>query len=160
MILVKLNSACDVTVLFANMRKLSTTPGISIRPDLTPSEKATQDIQLKERRSLISSGSTNSRDIRLNKNSLYIGSTIHGQVINKLYVPSSSMPPSTADSSNVIYHHGPNMNTEYTPQTTVPTTSPTNAPHAPLNPSDLPIPNPPDHETSANRSFQELGPPS
>ena len=64
-LLVKLASVSNI---LANRAKLASTPGITIRPDLTTQERATKSLLLKERRLLIIAGTE--KNIKIRENSL------------------------------------------------------------------------------------------
>ena len=68
-ILLKLHRPLDASVILSNVRRLSSSPGISIRRDLSSSDREVRSILLKERRSLLSSG-VKPQDVRISASRL------------------------------------------------------------------------------------------
>ena len=83
-LLVKFNCAHEASSILANRSKLKTLPGISIKPDMSPQEKATESILLKERYSLISEG-VSRKSIKIVGSSLFVNNVKHGSVIDLKY---------------------------------------------------------------------------
>ena len=77
-LLVTMNSTVEVSTVLSSCHKLSAS--ISIRPDLTQSERQERGILLRERRRLIDAGV--SRDIKLKRSELYVSGTLTGRVVN------------------------------------------------------------------------------
>ena len=89
-ILVKLVRSVDVQFLLS---KAGETPSpMRIQPDLTAQERTIRSVLLRERRSLISSG-TDKRNIKLRQDSLYVGSRLYGRVVDGRFACSS--PPTS-----------------------------------------------------------------
>ena len=82
-ILVSLNSTADVDNILSSRSKLQSSP-ISIKPDLTPAERKTNALLLKERWRLIQSG-TDRRSIRIRGSSILLNGQIHGIVSNSVF---------------------------------------------------------------------------
>jgi hypothetical protein len=80
-ILVRFARALDATKVMSNRKKLSDIPGISIKPQMSTHELKIESILLKERRSLLNSG-TQSKQIKMNtaKGELLVNNTLHGRV--------------------------------------------------------------------------------
>jgi hypothetical protein len=99
-ILVKLNSSCDVSSVLSNRRLLADKPGVTVRPDLTISQRQSLGILLRERRVLISNG-LRSRDIRILNNDLFIRNSLHGSVVDNHFVSSGNelSVPSVSESN-------------------------------------------------------------
>lgn len=83
-VLVKLNRSCDVQSILSNRRVLSSRPGISIKPDLSPEERTIESLLLKERRSLINSG-INSSCIKIRGNILFLNKNKHGTIVDSMF---------------------------------------------------------------------------
>uniref|UniRef100_A0A1X7T7Y7 Uncharacterized protein n=1 Tax=Amphimedon queenslandica TaxID=400682 RepID=A0A1X7T7Y7_AMPQE len=96
-IIVKLHRSLDVSVILSNKRQLEGSPNISIRPDLSPSERNAHSILVRERRSMISSG-VDSASIKIRRNCIYLGPRLQGKVINGSFVPESTAPPQSDNS--------------------------------------------------------------
>lgn len=82
-ILVKLNRALDVSTILSK-RGVLKGESISIKPDLSANERATESVLLQQRWSLIQSD-INRDSIKIRGNRLYINRRLHGQVINNVY---------------------------------------------------------------------------
>ena len=76
-ILVKLNCKRDVISILTNRTKLAT--GIFVKPDMSLQERKVEALILKERRSLINSG-TDSKHIKIRGNSLFVRNNVFGSV--------------------------------------------------------------------------------
>lgn len=76
-ILVKLNSAHEVSIVLANRPKLD--KGISIKPDMAKQEREIKSLLLKEWRSLITSGKQ-SKEIKIRGRPLYVSNALYGHV--------------------------------------------------------------------------------
>ena len=74
--------------MLSNKGSLSSS-AISIKPDMTPVERETEQVLLKERCHLIDSGIEH-RFIRINGNSLYVNRKLHGSVQNSQFCPAAS----------------------------------------------------------------------
>uniref|UniRef100_A0A1X7UGB3 PHD-type domain-containing protein n=1 Tax=Amphimedon queenslandica TaxID=400682 RepID=A0A1X7UGB3_AMPQE len=93
-ILVKLQRPLDVSIILSNKRLLAETPNVSVRPDLSPHDKAIYSTLMRERRALILSGHE-SRAIKIKKNCLFLDGCLYGKVIDSSFVLESSDTPST-----------------------------------------------------------------
>ena len=98
-VLVKLTRSCDVSNILANRGKLSNLPGISIKPLMSPKERKTESILLRERYILITSGTSKS-DIKIRRNALYINNTKYGSATDSIFTFCSS-PSNTTQTSPV-----------------------------------------------------------
>lgn len=87
-LLVTLNSTVEVSTVLSNCHQLPS--AVSIRPDLSPSERQTRGILLRERRRLIDS-EVSRRDIKLRKRELYVSGTLVGRVVNNAFVKNQSL---------------------------------------------------------------------
>ena len=76
-ILVKLNSAREVSTILASRPKLD--KGISIKPDMAKQEREIESLIFKERRSLITSV-MQSKEIKIRGKSLYVSNALYGCV--------------------------------------------------------------------------------
>ena len=98
-ILVKLNRAIDATSVLANRSSLK--PPLFIKPDLSPAERATESILLKERWSLIQLGhSRKSIKINSQRGCIYLNNKMHGSVINSQFQCSIQSSPSSTSVSH------------------------------------------------------------
>ena len=87
-LLVKFLRSADATNILSNKSKLKSP--VYIKPDLTPEEKAKEQLLLKERRSLIEKG-VNRKQIKLRGYNIYIDSKLHCKIVDyKLQVFSES----------------------------------------------------------------------
>ena len=77
-LLVKLLRTTEVSVILSNRSKL-TKSKVYIKPYMTPSERNSESILLKERKSLISSGA-NPKDIKVKSNKLLLNGSVYGSV--------------------------------------------------------------------------------
>ena len=111
-ILAKLTRSSDVSTILANRGKLTRDSGFSIKPDMTPVERAIESKLLHERRELINTGIERSR-IRIRGNTLYLNKKKYGSVVDSVFnlepveqnistahqspppTPSPSTPPSS-----------------------------------------------------------------
>ena len=83
-ILVKMSRSCEVSSILAQRRKLKNSPGIVIKPDLSPADRKINSILLKERWSLMKAGT--SRDqIRIMGNAIFVRNTKYGTVENFVF---------------------------------------------------------------------------
>ena len=82
--------------------KLSERPGISIKPDLSPEERSTQSLLLKERKILIASG-TEQKNIKLLGNALFVNKQKYGIVMGSVF--HRLLPENFNTSSSVSYTH-------------------------------------------------------
>ena len=98
-VLVKLTHSCDVSNILANLDKLSNLPGISIKPQMSPKERNTESILLRERYILINSGTSKS-DIKIRRNALYINNTKYDSATDSIFTLCSS-PSNTTQASPV-----------------------------------------------------------
>lgn len=86
-LLIKLSRSHDVTTILSKRSSLKGSD-IVIKPDMSPTEKTTNAILLKQRWSLINSSVTNSQSIRIRGSRLLINGRVHGQVIDAQYLTS------------------------------------------------------------------------
>ncbi len=77
-LLVKLLRTTEVSAILSNRSKL-TKSKVYIKPYMTPSERNSESILLKERKSLISSGA-NPKDIKVKRNKLLLNGSVYGSV--------------------------------------------------------------------------------
>ena len=83
-ILVKLNRTMDVTTLLTKARSLPKEN--KIKPDMTQEERLIESLLLKERWSLIQSG-TERKAIRIRTNKIFVNNRLHGQIVDSSFVP-------------------------------------------------------------------------
>lgn len=83
-LLLKLNRLVDVNSILSGRQKLSTSPKVRIKPDLTPDERKVEQLLLVERRSLIKSGKER-RSIKLRGSSLFVDNQKYGEVRNNKF---------------------------------------------------------------------------
>ena len=97
-LLVKFNRAIDVSVLLA---KTSSLPKeIKIKPDMSPTERQTESILLKERWSLIQAGHER-KNIKLRGSKIFVNNKLHGEVIDSsLVLSQTSSQQAQMDSNN------------------------------------------------------------
>uniref|UniRef100_A0A1X7V5X7 Uncharacterized protein n=1 Tax=Amphimedon queenslandica TaxID=400682 RepID=A0A1X7V5X7_AMPQE len=89
-ILVTLNRVSDVSKILSKKHKLSDcSPGILIRPDLSPCQRKARSLLVRERRKLLQSGPTVRASIRMNSTSLFVDGTKVGSVTAGVYTPFS-----------------------------------------------------------------------
>ena len=92
-ILVKFVRCHDASLILSNKRNLSSIPGISIKPDLSPEDRRTESLLLKERRSLIASG-VDRKVIKIRGSTLFVNNVKHGCVVNSVL---KVIPPCSQD---------------------------------------------------------------
>lgn len=80
-LLVKLTRPNDVQSILMNRKKLSSSPGFAIKPDMSVEDRKTESLLLKERRTLIDSGVERST-IRISGNSIFVNRRKYGVVTN------------------------------------------------------------------------------
>ena len=95
-LLVKLTRSCDVHTTLS--LRLSEFPGVFIKPDLSPKDRHTESLLLKERRNLINSG-VDRRPIRLNGNYLIVNRQRFG------FVQDSKFQLYSTEDSNATVSH-------------------------------------------------------
>ena len=83
-LLLKLSRLVDVTSILSGRHKLSASPKVRIKPDLTPKERKVEQLLLMERRSLITSGKER-KSIKLRGSSLYVDNRKYGEVKNNKF---------------------------------------------------------------------------
>lgn len=83
-ILVQFTRVSDVTLILSQRSKLSNFPSISIKADLTRSERAIESLLLKERRSLITSG-IDRKLIKIRGNSIFVNNKRHGKATESTF---------------------------------------------------------------------------
>lgn len=84
-VLVKLARSADVLSILSNRKLLANHPGISIKPDLSKDQRWIESLLLKERRTLISAG-TSSSIIRIRGSNLYVSNKKYGYVDKSKFV--------------------------------------------------------------------------
>ena len=87
-ILVTLNSTIAVSSVLSLCSRL--TSPISIRPDLTPADRLSRGLLLRERRSLLDAGAEKNA-IRIRGSGLYVSGRLVGKVVNGVYVANQSL---------------------------------------------------------------------
>ena len=90
-ILISLTKTSEVELNLSKRFSISASDRFRIKPDLSPEERATESLLLKERRNLIASG-IDKRFIRIRRNRICINRSQHGEVTNgvlQLTEPSS-----------------------------------------------------------------------
>ena len=100
-LLLKLNRAIDVITVLSNRSSVED-KSIIIKPDMTPDEKQVESLLLKERWSLMESG-TNKSDIKIKSGSLFVKGKKHGYVRNSVYYsvnPVAATATATDSNSN------------------------------------------------------------
>ena len=106
-LLLKLTRRSDVNLILSNRANLSShSPGIYIKPDLSPEERTIQSTLLRVRWSLINDG--NAREsIKIRGNTIYLRGKKHGSVVNSVFqenTPSTTIqtiPDHNLDQSNI-----------------------------------------------------------
>ena len=78
-IIVTLNSTIEVSSILARRRFV--TPPVTSKADLTPAERKTESVLLRERHKLIEDG----RSIKMYNSSLYLNGKLRGSVVNTCY---------------------------------------------------------------------------
>lgn len=78
-ILVKMNRVCDVSMVLANRSKLSEKPNISVKADMSPTERKSESILLRVRWDLITSGIAR-KSIKIRYSAIYVDGVKHGVV--------------------------------------------------------------------------------
>ena len=117
-LLVKLTRASDVSMILSGRSKLSTQPGITIKPDLSREDRAIESVLLKERRSLIDSG-TERRLIKIKGSVLYLNNKKYGSVTGTKFSlvsgnTASQNQPSLNPSLSPLQSQSPSHNTPIT----------------------------------------------
>ena len=84
--LVKPNRSYDVSTLLAARSKLR--KGLTLKPDLSPRERAIDKILMKERWQLIQAGQ-NRKDIKILSNKLLLKGRAHGSVVDSKFILNS-----------------------------------------------------------------------
>ena len=98
-ILVKMSHSCEVSSILAQRRKLKDSPGITIKPDLSLTDRRIDSILLKERWNLMQSGI--SRDqIRIKGNTIFVCNAKHGTVVNFEFKQSKDNPSNESVSAS------------------------------------------------------------
>ena len=88
-VLVKWSRACAVTLILSSRAKLADLPGIRIKPDHPKSERSIESLLLKERQSLINSG-THSRVLKIRGSTLYVNGKKFAVVTEGKYLLTSA----------------------------------------------------------------------
>ena len=117
-ILVKFSRFSDASSVLSKRRNLATLEGIRIQPDLSPQDRITLSVLLKERRKLIDQDSVDRQQIRIRGNSIYVNGKKHGNADGSSFSPVNSPPQhqTTSTSGN------PEKTTDDPAQTTSSTT--------------------------------------
>ena len=84
-IIVKLNWAIDASSSLSKAKYLP--KHVRIKPDMSPAERHTELLLLKERWSLIQKG-IDRKKIKIHYNQIYVQKILHGQVINSVFIQS------------------------------------------------------------------------
>ena len=112
-IIVTLNSTIEVSSILAR-RRFVTHP-VTIKADLTPAERKTESILLRERRKLIEDRYER-RSIKMYNSSLYLNGKLHGLVVNtsyQLHPLLTDLAPEldqlTVNHSPVVQDHSPEV---------------------------------------------------
>lgn len=80
-LLVSLNSTADVHSILSRCPSLPSS--VSIKPDLSPSDRKVESLLLQERRKLINSG-VGRKSIRLCESSIFVNGQLHGKVLESV----------------------------------------------------------------------------
>ena len=96
-LLVKLSRAFDVNTILYNRSKIP--EGTQVKPDMSKEEKLREQLLLKERWSLISSG-TDKKHIKIRGTKIYVKNQIHGELVDSTFVPKSRSEASNTSNSN------------------------------------------------------------
>lgn len=132
-ILVKFLRAFEASLVLSKKGSL-TSSSISIKPDMSRSERETEQILLRERRKLIDSG-TDRKLIRIYGSSLYVNRKLYGSVQHSqfcLVTLNSNSQPMSVDSATA-----PPMDiSNNTPQPVPPNPQPNNVKAAPAPPTN------------------------
>ena len=83
-ILISLTKTSVVELILSKRFSISASNRFRIKPDLSPEERATESLLLKEWRNLIASG-IDKRFIRIRRNRIYINRSQHGEVTNGVF---------------------------------------------------------------------------
>ena len=78
-VLVKLSRSYDVSSILANRQNLP--KGLTIKPDLSPAERAVESLLMKERWQLIQSGQ-NKKDVKIYGSKIFLKGNLYGSVID------------------------------------------------------------------------------
>ena len=106
-LLVKFIRAADVSSVLLRRRSLQSST-IYIKPDMSPTERKSESLLLKERWSLIQSGVPRS-DIRIRGSRLFVRNKIHGQIKLSGSIPYYS---TSSDGHNSAGHNSPIVDTQ------------------------------------------------
>ena len=82
--LVHLTRACEVHSILSQRYKLSQSSGVSIKPNLSPRERAEESLLLKEQRALILSG-TDHKAIKIRGSALFVNKIKYGVIIDLVF---------------------------------------------------------------------------
>lgn len=82
-VLIKLHRSHDASIILSKRGSLKGS-SITIKPDMSPAERATESILLKQRWLLIQSDNTNR--IKIRGSSLFVNGRLHGRVINSQFL--------------------------------------------------------------------------
>ena len=87
--------------------------GIQIKPDMNKEEKLREQVLLKERWSLICSG-TDKKHIKIRRAKLYVKGQIYGEVINSTFIPNpiTESLNSSSDNSTTEVGNGSTSNND------------------------------------------------
>ena len=126
-ILVTLNKVADVNLILSKQFSLSTPNGFRVRADLSPTQRHTERLLLKERRLLIDQGSDRS-SLKLRRNSLLVGDRLHCRVIGGVLVHGTSLADHAPELNQLSDQHP-----LHSPQHVPPSPSPCSTPSAQAN---------------------------
>ena len=87
-----MSRTCEVSSILRQHQKLKTCPGISIKPDMNPSERKVEFLLMSKRWNLIQSG-VNKDQIKIRGNSIYVSNTKVGSVVILDYSQVQESPP-------------------------------------------------------------------
>lgn len=105
-LLVTMNSTADVSFILSHCRSLPSS--VSIRPDLTPSQRKARGILLRERRNRIVAG-IQSDCIKIRGSKLFVSGTLSGSVVGDAFVPAAfnDAPAALNDASVAVSDSAP-----------------------------------------------------
>ena len=92
-LLVKLSRAFDVNIILHNRSKIS--EGIQVKADMNKEERLCEQLLLRERWKLITSG-TDKKQIKIRGTKLFLNNQIYGEIISSNFVPKIRSPTPTS----------------------------------------------------------------
>ena len=108
-VLVKLSRSYDVSSILANRQNLP--KGLTIKPDLSPAERAVESLLMKERWQLIQSGQ-NKKDVKIYGSKIFLKGNLYGSVIDSKFVHNSPSNVTHQQEDNTTASHSLSMDTE------------------------------------------------